>query len=55
MNIKSIRRKAGLTQLDFSKTVGVSLSTVQAWEQGTRPITPAMKKLINLLTFTERW
>lgn len=55
MNIKAVRRKARLTQLEFSEAVGVSLSTVQAWEQGVRPITPQMKKLINLLTFSERW
>lgn len=34
--IKQIRLKIYLTQIKFAKELGVSLSCVASWEQGTR-------------------
>jgi len=34
--IKSIRRKLGVSQLQFALMIGVSLRTLQNWEQGRR-------------------
>ena len=36
--LKEIRRAKGLTQKDLANMVGVSLKTLQAYEQGFRPL-----------------
>lgn len=33
-NIKKLRHKIGLTQMDLAVKVGVSMVTIQAWERG---------------------
>ena len=41
-NVRTIRRKSGLSQSLFASFIGVSLRTLQNWEQGrTRPTGPA--------------
>ncbi len=45
-DIKAIRDKAGLTQSDFANLMGVSVNTLQNWEQGRRhPHGPALALL----------
>ena len=44
--IKSIRAKSGLTQAEFAERLGVSKSTVSAWEVGTRR--PGLDKIIKI-------
>lgn len=40
------RKKSGLSQIEFSKLLGVSVRTLQEWEQGRRQPSGAAKKLI---------
>lgn len=35
-DVAAIRAKTGLTQSDFAASIGVSLGTLQGWEQGRR-------------------
>jgi putative transcriptional regulator len=42
----SARRKSGLSQAEFAKLLGVSLRTLQEWEQGRRQPSGAAKTLI---------
>jgi putative transcriptional regulator len=35
-NIKAIRRRLGKSQAQFARMIGVSVSTLQNWEQGRR-------------------
>ncbi len=43
LNVKAIRQKAGLTQTQFSTMIGISVRTLQNWEQGHRkPDGPAL-------------
>jgi len=42
MDIRAIRQKLGRSQSEFALMIGVSLSTLQNWEQGRRkPVGPA--------------
>ena len=36
LDVKEVRLRVGKSQLDFARMMGVSLSTVQSWEQGRR-------------------
>ena len=36
IDVKALREKIGLTQVDFSRMIGVSIKTLQNWEQGRR-------------------
>ena len=46
LDVKDIRLKTGLTQAEFSTMVGVSVRTLQNWEQGYRkPEGPALALL----------
>lgn len=36
--IRDTRRALGVTQSQFAALLGVSMQSVAAWEQGTRPI-----------------
>jgi putative transcriptional regulator len=41
-NVRTIRRKTGLSQSQFAVLIGMNLRTLQNWEQGrTRPTGPA--------------
>jgi len=44
----SARKKSGLSQTDFAKLLGVSVRTLQEWEQGRRKPSGAAKKLIEI-------
>jgi len=44
--IAKARHKIGLTQSEFAKLLGVSLRTLQEWEQGRRQPSGAAKSLI---------
>lgn len=36
LDVAAIRRSTGLAQAPFSRTIGVSVGTLQGWEQGRR-------------------
>jgi putative transcriptional regulator len=41
-DVKAIRRKLGRSQAEFALMIGVSVATLQNWEQGRRrPVGPA--------------
>lgn len=44
--VASIRAKTGLTQSHFAKLLGVSLRTLQDWEQGRRAPSGAARTLL---------
>jgi putative transcriptional regulator len=47
VDVKAVRGRLGLTQLGFSRMIGVSLATLRNWEQGRRsPHGPAKVLLI---------
>ena len=46
LDIKSLRKSLCKSQSEFAKMIGVSLSTLQNWEQGRRkPVGPAQALL----------
>ena len=50
VNIKEIRGRIGWSQEDLAREIGVSLSTVQRWEQlGTRPSRLARREIERFL------
>jgi putative transcriptional regulator len=44
----SARKKSGLSQTEFAKLLGVSVRTLQDWEQGRRQPSGAAKTLITI-------
>lgn len=44
----SARKKSGLSQAEFAKLLGVSVRTLQEWEQGRRQPSGAAKTLIGI-------
>lgn len=46
--IAEARQKIGLSQSEFAKMLGVSLRTLQEWEQGRRNPSGAAKSLITI-------
>ena len=46
---KGVRERIGLTQLEFSNRIEVSLETIRHWEQGKRSPTGAAKALLKIL------
>jgi putative transcriptional regulator len=46
--LASARLKLGLSQSEFAKMLGVSLRTLQEWEQGRRQPSGAAKSLITI-------
>lgn len=44
----SARKKSGLSQTEFAKLLGVSVRTLQEWEQGRREPSGAAKTLIGI-------
>ncbi len=45
-SVQSIREKTGLSQSQFSQLLGVSLRTLQEWEQGRRVPSGAARTLL---------
>jgi len=44
--VKETRKRLGLTQLQFSKTLGVSFQSVNRWERGkTKPLPIVLKQI----------
>ncbi len=46
---RRVRKRLGLTQLEFSRRIDVSVDTVRNWEQGKRLPTGAAKALLKVL------
>jgi len=44
-----VRKRLGLTQLEFSRRIDVSLETIRNWEQGKRFPTGAARALLRVL------
>lgn len=44
--VADVRRSAGLSQAEFARLMGVSVRTLQDWEQGRRSPSGAAKTLI---------
>jgi putative transcriptional regulator len=49
---RRVRKRLGLTQLEFSHRIDVSLDTIRNWEQGKRCPTGAAKALLKVLDKT---
>lgn len=45
--VKRARRLLGASQAVFAEFIGVSVSTVRAWEQGENPVTGAAARLMD--------
>jgi DNA-binding transcriptional regulator YiaG len=50
--LRALRQKMGVSQQEFCRQSGASLSTLQRWERGDK-VTPAAKWLIELMEL--RW
>lgn len=49
LDVKTLRRRLGLTQEDLARTLGVSWETVSRWENGrTRPSRLALRAIQDL-------
>ena len=48
-NVASLRAKAGLSQSEFAKSIGVSVGTLRGWEQGRRKPAGAARVLLALI------
>lgn len=46
---RRVRRRLGLSQLQFSQRINVSLDTIRNWEQGKRRPTGAAQALLKIL------
>lgn len=46
---RRVRRRLGLTQVEFSHRLDISLDTIRNWEQGKRCPTGAAKALLKVL------
>ncbi len=46
---RKLRRALKLTQVEMSRTLGVSQGAVSRWEAGTRPISEHTAKFLELL------
>jgi putative transcriptional regulator len=46
---RRVRKRLGLSQVEFSRRIGVSLDTIRNWEQGKRCPTGAAKALLKIL------
>lgn len=51
MDIKKLRVMCGMTQAEFSKTLGMSVSTLRSWEQGSKNHRECKKWVFNLIVY----
>ena len=49
VNVKALRERLGLTQNEFSGMIGVSIKTLQNWEQGRREPEGPAKALLRVV------
>jgi putative transcriptional regulator len=49
MDVKALRERTGLTQSDFSRMIGVSVRTLQNWEQYRREPDGPAKALLRVV------
>jgi putative transcriptional regulator len=49
VDVKALRERLGLTQNEFSGMIGVSIKTVQNWEQGRREPEGPAKALLRVV------
>lgn len=49
IDVKSLRERIGLTQAEFSRMIGVSIKTLQNWEQGRREPEGPAKALLRVV------
>ena len=47
-SVSAIRERTGLSQPDFARLLGVSVRTLQEWEQGRRAPTGAARTLLHI-------
>ncbi len=47
-DVKGLRKNTGLTQSEFAKLIGVSVKTLQNWEQGRREPEGPAKALLRV-------
>lgn len=51
--VKQLRNKLNMSQRLFAKVLGVSVKTVEKWEQGANPVKGAASRLLYLLDKNE--
>ena len=49
IDVKALRERTGLTQANFSTMIGVSIKTLQNWEQGRREPEGPAKALLRVV------
>jgi len=49
IDVKALREQIGLTQAEFSRMIGVSIKTLQNWEQGRREPEGPAKALLRVV------
>ena len=49
-DLKAARKYLALSQSGLAQAMGVSIQSVQAWEQGARPVPEYAARLIKFLT-----
>lgn len=49
IDVKALRERLGLTQAEFSRMIGVSIKTLQNWEQGRREPEGPAKALLRVV------
>jgi putative transcriptional regulator len=48
-DIRTIRKRSGLTQTQFAETFGIGLGTLQKWERGERSPSGAARSLLRVM------
>lgn len=48
-DIRTVRKRSGLTQSQFAKTFGIGLGTLQKWERGERRPSGAARSLLRVM------
>lgn len=54
LDVAGIRKKSGLTQVDFAARIGVPVGTLRGWEQGRRVPDGAARVLLAMLARNPR-
>lgn len=47
--VRRVRRRAGLSQTEFARRIGISVATVRGWEQGTLAPQGAARALLRVI------